>query len=141
MIEYLTDLLKCHSLGLSVTEGNEHETREANAGIESKGTARSHTLHHSQESGRDDEVSSPASHGVDHGSHSTNFQRQTLCANPRDRSHARGEEGNVENDGDKHEDARPVDLTALQSQSLGVDRNVFEGDSGQGQNSAPYRGR
>src|SRR5579859_5711844 len=40
MIEYLTDLLKCHSLGLSVTEGDKQETGEANAGIESKGTAR-----------------------------------------------------------------------------------------------------
>jgi hypothetical protein len=120
---------------LRIAENNEKPSNEADPGVETKRTTRSHAFHHGEEGRSDDDVAAPACDGVHHRPQSANFQGKKFRSHPRDRGDAGSKETNVEDDGDEEEDTRPVDIVSLHSQVM-ADRNPVESngsdDKGQG---------
>lgn len=129
ILEDLPDLFKWKPLYLRVKEDDKNPAKEADTCVEAERAARCHALHHREESRRDDEVAAPASDCIHHRAKRANLQWQKLCSDPADRGYASSEEGDVEDDGDKHDDTSPVDGIGLEDEIFG-DGNPVECDGG-----------
>lgn len=128
--EDLADGFERHALAFRVAEHDENPTDSADAGVEAKGTRRSHALHHRKESGSNDDIGAPASDGVEHGAESADLMGNKFSADPSDCGNTRREEGDVADDADEDKDGGPASDIAFESKCLSVDRDVVEGDGG-----------
>lgn len=133
MLEDLSDILKSHALDLRVAEVDANPAKTTDCGIEAKGSRGSSVFHLSQESGRNNDVGTPAGHSQHHGTHSTNFHGEELAAEPGGVTNTRRVEADVEDHADKHNICGPADLCVLGEGKIVLDGDPLETDSGNDQ--------
>jgi hypothetical protein len=102
VLENLANLLQVHSLDIWVEQDDEQPSDEADSAVESESTAWGNSLHHREESGRDDDVGRPAGNGVEHSSQGADLEGNELGADPGNGRDTGGEHGDVDNDGNEN---------------------------------------
>lgn len=90
----------------------------------------------SQESGRHDDVGTPARHGQHHCSHGPDLQGVELAAQPSSVSDARGVKGHEEDHGGQNQICLPPDGSPLDNGQVLVHGDIGEGDGGDDEEEA-----